>query len=418
MAESSKPPRERKRRWDDEGSAAGENAPAPAPPAPADVQATVVPLAVALAKAQSIAQSIPVVRLAAPTPQIAANREAMRVYVGSLSYDETAAEVQQLFAPFGTIISVDLAIEASTGISRCFCFVEFASEESVKAALIMHDFDIGGRKIKVSRPAGYSSFSSASSTSSLTSSAGGQMDVQALLSEALGGPQPQPQPQPQTQTQPQLEEQKSNSAPSSTPAEQLPAPIAEPAKAKAPRPPRQQQAKPSKFVRVTNVHPEVTAEELQRVLAPFGDIEQCSLQPAAEAYQGAPANASVSFSSEEAAKGLVAATSAQPLTLAGLTLAAEFAPSPPSEAGRHCVEGRDMVTLEDVKAQDPALMADIAQGLQAFGKVLQVELALVGAASEPVARVFFSSRAEAQAARDGIDGRLFGGRNIRASLVL
>jgi RNA recognition motif-containing protein len=410
MAEkASKPPRERKRRWDDGGA----------------VQPTVVPLAVALAKAQSIAQSIPVVRLAAPTPQIAANREAMRVYVGSLSYDETAAEVQQLFAPFGTIVSVDLAIEASTGISRCFCFVEFASEESVKAALIMHDFDIGGRKLKVSRPAGYSSYSSASSASSLTSSAGGQMDVQALLSEALGGPQPQSQPQPQPQalphpqTQPQAEEQKSNSAPSSTPAEQLPTPSAEPGRAKAPRPPRQQQAKPSKFVRVRNVHPEVTAEELQRVLAPFGDIEQCSLQPAAEAHnQGMPANASVSFSSEEGAKGLVAATSAQPLTLAGLTLAAEFAPSPPSEAGRHCVEGRDMVALEDVKLQDPALMADIAQGLQAFGKVLQVELVLVGAASEPVVRIFFSSRAEAQAARDGIDGRLFGGRNIRASLVL
>jgi hypothetical protein len=76
-----------------------------------------------------------------------------------------------------------------------------------------------------------------------------------------------------------------------------------------------------------------------------------------------------------------------------------------------------MVALEDVKAQDPALIADIAQGLKAFGEVLQVELALAGAASEPVVRVFFSSRDEARAARDGIDGRLFGGRNIRASLV-
>ena len=385
---------------------------APAPPTvPAEAPAVVVPLAVALAKAQSIAQRIPVVALAAPPPlpQFAVNREAFRVYVGSLSYDETAAEVHQLFAPFGTILSVELAIEASTGFSRCFCFVEFASEESVKAALIMHDFDIGGRKIKVSRPAGYSSFSSASSASSSSSSAGGQVDVQALLSEALGGPQPQPQPT--------GEEQKSNST------DQLPVPNVEPPKTKPPRQPRHQQAKPSKHVRVGNVHPEVNAEELQRILAPFGDIEHCSLQ--AEAHQGAPGDANVAFVLEEGARGLVAALAAQPISLAGLTLTAEFLPSSPplqppsssSEAGRHCVEGRDMVALEDVKAQDPALIADIAHGLRAFGEVLQVELALAGAASEPVVRVFFSSRDEARAARDGIDGRLFGGRNIRASLV-
>jgi hypothetical protein len=32
--------------------------------------------------------------------------------------------------------------------------------------------------------------------------------------------------------------------------------------------------------------------------------------------------------------------------------------------------------------------------------------------------VLADAQTEAQAARDGIDGRLFGGRNIRASLVL
>ena len=85
-----------------------------------------------------------------------------------------------------------------------------------------------------------------------------------------------------------------------------------------------------------------------------------------------------------------------------------------------------MVSTDDVAEQDRSLIADVAMGLKRYGEALQVELTFATFSSseettrgkgepEPVVRAFFSSRAEAQAAQAGIDGRLFGGRVIKAS---
>ena len=70
-----------------------------------------------------------------------------RIYVGSLYYDLTASDVSALFESFGDIVKCEMTMDAVTGKSKGFCFIEFRTPEMALAATAMNGFDLAGRKV-------------------------------------------------------------------------------------------------------------------------------------------------------------------------------------------------------------------------------------------------------------------------------
>jgi RNA recognition motif-containing protein len=82
-----------------------------------------------------------------------------RLYVGNLGYDVTDSDLEKLFADHGSVGSVNLIMDRTTGQSKGFGFVEMNSDAEAGAAIAALDGkDFGGRNIKVNeakpRPAG------------------------------------------------------------------------------------------------------------------------------------------------------------------------------------------------------------------------------------------------------------------------
>jgi len=76
---------------------------------------------------------------------------AKKLYVGSLSYNVTSAELQKEFAAFGTVVSADVIMDEQTSRSKGFGFVEMTTEEEAKAAIAgLNGKEIGGRAVVVS----------------------------------------------------------------------------------------------------------------------------------------------------------------------------------------------------------------------------------------------------------------------------
>lgn len=76
-----------------------------------------------------------------------------RIYVGSLDYGVTEDLIRENFQVFGDIVKIDYPRDLGTGMTKGFCFIEFASEGSAQSALkTMDSFVIAGRQIKVREP--------------------------------------------------------------------------------------------------------------------------------------------------------------------------------------------------------------------------------------------------------------------------
>ncbi len=58
-----------------------------------------------------------------------------KLYVGNLSYNVTSADLQQLFAPFGTVQSAQVIEDRDTQRSKGFGFVEMGSDQEAQAAI-------------------------------------------------------------------------------------------------------------------------------------------------------------------------------------------------------------------------------------------------------------------------------------------
>jgi len=115
---------------------------------------------------QSLALAIPEVRQEAPAQlpspayallhhQLAALRQPdqlMQVYVGNLDPFIGEQEIMQIFSAFGTVISIDMPKEGSPPRSRGYCFVEYLDLAMAdKAIASLQDFTLGGQKLKVGR---------------------------------------------------------------------------------------------------------------------------------------------------------------------------------------------------------------------------------------------------------------------------
>ncbi len=73
-----------------------------------------------------------------------------KLFVGSLPFDTTEVELQQMFVPFGPVASAKLINERETGRSRGFGFVEMSDDAHAQAAIQkLHGSSIGTRQIVV-----------------------------------------------------------------------------------------------------------------------------------------------------------------------------------------------------------------------------------------------------------------------------
>lgn len=79
----------------------------------------------------------------------------MKLYVGNLSKQVNDAQLNELAAPYGTLVSAVVATERSSGDSKGFGFVEFSNDDEARAAITGLDGrDVNGQALKVdeSRP--------------------------------------------------------------------------------------------------------------------------------------------------------------------------------------------------------------------------------------------------------------------------
>ena len=73
-----------------------------------------------------------------------------KLYVGNLGYDVSTADLEQLFAPHGTVESAQVIEDRATGRSKGFGFVEMSSSAEAQAAIsALNGQDHGGRALTV-----------------------------------------------------------------------------------------------------------------------------------------------------------------------------------------------------------------------------------------------------------------------------
>lgn len=74
----------------------------------------------------------------------------MKLYVGNLSFDTSAQNLEQIFGEIGTVESTNLIEDRDTGRSRGFAFVEMSSEEEGNDAISqLNGKEVDGRELKV-----------------------------------------------------------------------------------------------------------------------------------------------------------------------------------------------------------------------------------------------------------------------------
>jgi len=73
-----------------------------------------------------------------------------KLYVGNLSFNNTEAELKELFGRHGSVESVNVIMDRETGRARGFAFVEMSEGSAAQDAIRALDgTDFGGRTIKV-----------------------------------------------------------------------------------------------------------------------------------------------------------------------------------------------------------------------------------------------------------------------------
>ena len=76
----------------------------------------------------------------------------MGVYIGNLSYDVTEADLNNVFAEYGTVKRVTLPTDRETGRVRGFAFVDLGSDDEEQAAIDALDgSEWMGRDLRVNK---------------------------------------------------------------------------------------------------------------------------------------------------------------------------------------------------------------------------------------------------------------------------
>lgn len=84
-----------------------------------------------------------------------------KIYVGNLSYTTSEDELRGFFAQYGNIQDIKLIMDFTTGRSKGFGFITYASGQDCESALAANGAELDGRTLKVNiarednrRPAG------------------------------------------------------------------------------------------------------------------------------------------------------------------------------------------------------------------------------------------------------------------------
>ncbi len=73
-----------------------------------------------------------------------------KVYVGGLPFSATDSQLNDLFAPHGTVASAQVITDRTTGQGRGFGFVEMSTEQEAKAAIgALNGTQMDGRTLTV-----------------------------------------------------------------------------------------------------------------------------------------------------------------------------------------------------------------------------------------------------------------------------
>jgi RNA recognition motif-containing protein len=82
--------------------------------------------------------------------QVRGNLMGKKLYVGNLSYNVNNGELEQMFAPHGTVESASIITDRDTGRSKGFGFVEMGTDQQAQSAIdALHGKEIGGRSLTV-----------------------------------------------------------------------------------------------------------------------------------------------------------------------------------------------------------------------------------------------------------------------------
>jgi len=74
----------------------------------------------------------------------------MNLYVGNLSYNVTDADLSEMFAPYGEVLSAKIITERFSGQSKGFGFVEMANRSEAEAAIAaLNGKEVDRRQIRV-----------------------------------------------------------------------------------------------------------------------------------------------------------------------------------------------------------------------------------------------------------------------------
>ena len=74
----------------------------------------------------------------------------MNIYVGNLSFDETEASLESVFAAHGEVTSARIITDRETGRSRGFGFVEMSDQAQAQAAIAaLNGTNLNGRDLTV-----------------------------------------------------------------------------------------------------------------------------------------------------------------------------------------------------------------------------------------------------------------------------
>ncbi|MBM3979877.1 MAG: RNA-binding protein [Planctomycetes bacterium] len=73
-----------------------------------------------------------------------------KLYVGNLSWGVNDAQLQEMFTPYGTVVSAQVIMDRDTGRSKGFGFVEMGTDQEAQAAIAgMHNQVVEGRPLTV-----------------------------------------------------------------------------------------------------------------------------------------------------------------------------------------------------------------------------------------------------------------------------
>ncbi|KAJ1340307.1 hypothetical protein BSLG_005080 [Batrachochytrium salamandrivorans] len=81
-----------------------------------------------------------------------------RIYIGSIPFDILEEHMRLAFVQFGCIKSVSMTLDPATNRHKGFCFVEFEAPEALMAIERMHGLDMGGRALRVGRPSNFANY--------------------------------------------------------------------------------------------------------------------------------------------------------------------------------------------------------------------------------------------------------------------